>query len=341
MFSKKSNQNNKIRTGSFSSKTIPIRNNGDNYFYVDNFEQTTKKECQEYDKYNQKIYQKYIKLYDKISKTLDDCPFKLDKKPKPPKKPNNYESLIKWRSMNISKNVSHQTICILYLLSRGIFNLSLDFNKKGILPSDICEIAEKKCNSDMELMKKEAYLFLEKNKDNQKIKDLNNHDSLYLHSIKLTNNKPQQHNENQSKQNNQPQQQQNKPKIKYKKIIQKTISSPTINNKYNSSNLQNRIINSNNNNLYHGDNLSINSDIEDNNIDFGFEPNNNKTMICENPEHHSIHKKIHHFDSSFSKKQNNNNTIYPTLSLNINTNPNTNNISNGEPSAPPPPEYNV
>ena len=176
--SKKINLNNKIKTGSFRTKTIPVRDNGDNYFYIENFEQTNEKECQEYDKYNQKIYQKYIKMYEKISKTLDDCPFKLDRKPQPPKKPNNYEGLIKWRSMNISKNVSHQTICVLYLLSKGLYNLSLDFNTEGILPGDICDVAKKESNNNMEFMKHEAYKFLEKNKNDPQIKELKNKDSL-------------------------------------------------------------------------------------------------------------------------------------------------------------------
>ena len=79
MLRRKSKQNNKIKTGSFSMKNIPIRENGDNYFYVENFEQTTEKECRDFDKYNQMIYDKYLKIYKRITKQLDDCPFKLDK----------------------------------------------------------------------------------------------------------------------------------------------------------------------------------------------------------------------------------------------------------------------
>ena len=69
MFKNKNNKkkNSTIRTGSFSSKQIPVRDNGDNYYYVEEFEQTTEKECKEYDKLNHLIYQKYVTIYDKIS----------------------------------------------------------------------------------------------------------------------------------------------------------------------------------------------------------------------------------------------------------------------------------
>jgi hypothetical protein len=156
---KKKKDNTKIRTSSFTLKSIPVRENGDNYYYIENFEQATEKQCKEYDKLNQLIFQKYNGIYDKISNKLDDCPFKLDKKPDPPKSPNNYESLIKWRAMNSLKNVSQQTIATLYLLKHN-FNISLDFNKDGIKPSEIIDVVLKETNNDLEFMKQEGYDFL-------------------------------------------------------------------------------------------------------------------------------------------------------------------------------------
>ena len=155
----KKKDNTKVRTSSFRLKSIPVRENGDNYYYIENFEQATDKQCKEYDKLNQLIFQKYNGIYDKISNKIGDCPFKLDKKPEPPKSPNNYESLLKWRAMNTSENVSHQTIATLYLLKHK-FILSLDFDKEGIKPSEIIDIALKETNNDMELMKSEGYEFL-------------------------------------------------------------------------------------------------------------------------------------------------------------------------------------
>ena len=77
----KNKDNTKIRTGSFTLKTIPVRENGDNYYYIENFEQANEKQCKEYDKLNQLIFQKYNGIYDKISNKIGNCPFKLDKKP--------------------------------------------------------------------------------------------------------------------------------------------------------------------------------------------------------------------------------------------------------------------
>jgi hypothetical protein len=167
--------NTKIRAGSFTLKTIPIRENGDNYYYIENLEQATEKQCKEYDKLNQLIFQKYNGIYDKITNKIGDCPFKLDKKPDPPKSPNNYESLIKWRAMNSLKNVSQQTIATLYLLKHN-FNISLDFDKEGIKPSEIIDIALKQTNNDLELMKSEGYYYLEslKQKKEQEKNNINN-----------------------------------------------------------------------------------------------------------------------------------------------------------------------
>ena len=109
--------NTKIKVGC-SSKSIPIRDNGDNYYYVTNFEQTTEKECKDFDKTNRNIYEKYLSIYKKIEKQIENCPFRIDKKPMPPEAPTNLERLINWRQNNIEKNVRLQTISILFLLNR-------------------------------------------------------------------------------------------------------------------------------------------------------------------------------------------------------------------------------
>ena len=135
------NTNSKVKVG-YSSKSIPIRNNGDNYYYVTNFEQTTEKECKEFDRINRNIYEKYLNIYKKIKKQLQNCPFQLDNKPKPPEPPTNLERLINWRQNNIEKNVRLQTISVLYLLYKN-FDISLNYNQKGILPCDIIEVAKR------------------------------------------------------------------------------------------------------------------------------------------------------------------------------------------------------
>ena len=149
-----------IKVTNFKTKDIPIRENGDNYYYVDNYEQATEKECREFDKVNQIIYEKYINTYNKIKKKISGCPFKLDKEPVPPRTPNNYESLIKWRLMNETKNVTQQTTATLYLLSKG-YKISLDHNIEGITPNEIIQKAETKCKNNYEKMKEDAYKFIE------------------------------------------------------------------------------------------------------------------------------------------------------------------------------------
>ena len=321
MLRRKSKQNNKIKTGSFSSKNIPIRENGDNYFYVENFEQTNEKECKEFDKFNQIIYEKYLKIYKRITKQLDDCPFKLDKEPEPPRSPNNYESLIKWRSMNISKNVSHQTICLVYLLSQGIYNISMDFNKEGILPSDIIKKAEQKSNNDIELMKQEGYKFLNKMKNKVFVKSFS--------GSNIQNNQYQQQHKHITVKNTKSRSK-NKVNVNKSPVLRNYSSSELTLRKQRPQQTHTNIIINNKSvgrrkrSEYKSESDSFNSDRSDNQIDYGFGGN---YMMCQNPEHHSVTKKINHFDNK------NINKIYPNIEEN---NPNF-----LKPSAPPPPEYHT
>ena len=144
-------------------------------------------------------------------------------------------------------------------------------------------------------MKKEAYLFLERNSDTSEIQKLKRKNSLELYTMK----------------NNMKNIKTNKLKNKQLKNI---IESPTINQQHKRPS-QTRIV-INNNSSYQDDNMSIDSELGENHMNFGFEHNNeNNQMICKHPEHHSVYKKINHFDSSHSKKQTNN-SIYPSLNLN-------------------------
>lgn len=155
----KNTKNTKIKVGC-SSKSIPIRTDGDNYYYVTNYEQTTEKECKEFDKINRNIYDKYLNIYKKIEKQLENCPFQLDKKPKPPESPTNLERLINWRQNNIEKNVRLQTISVLYLLNKN-FNISLDYPQTGVLPYEIIEVAKKESGNNLNHMIEESKKFLE------------------------------------------------------------------------------------------------------------------------------------------------------------------------------------
>jgi len=318
MFKKKGSKkdNTIIKLNSFSSKTIPIRDNGDNYYYVETFEQITEKECKKYDKLNQLIYEKYNNIYKKINNKIDDCPFKLDKKPEPPKSPNNYESLIKWKAMNEIKNVSHQTVATLFLLNRKK-QISLDFDKYKITPSDIIDVAFKEANSDYDLMKKEANSFLNSllyKPSNQEInKDVN-----------------KESNQDVNKESNQD------VTLELNHEYISPYRRKTIGHIYKTTDID-----------------KSNSSLE--NINFGFTThpnsiNNNKlpkrvtsthsyfdneqqhdninNLKCQTPEHHSIKEKYTHFNNLNINRNPNQHFIH-------NQNPNQNPNINSQPSAPP------
>ena len=315
MFKKRGSKkdNTKIKVNSFNSKTIPIRDNGDNYYYVDTFEQITEKECKKYDKFNQLIYEKYNNIYNKINNKIDDCPFKLDKKPEPPKSPNNYESLIKWKAMNEIKNVSHQTVSTLFLLNRKK-QISLDFDKYKITPSDIIDVAFKESNSDYDLMKKEANSFL---------------DSLL--------NKPSNQEVNQEA--NQEANQEHITPYRRK----------TIGNIYKTSDIDKS--NSSLENIHFGFTTQSTS-ITNNKLpkrvisthsyfDNEQQHNNINTLKCQTPEHHSINDKYAHFNNlsktNINTKHNNPN---PNPNPNHNPHPHPNHNPNQNPNPNPHPHPN-
>ena len=322
MFRNKKKDNTKIRTGSFTLKSIPVRENGDNYYYIENFEQANEKQCKEYDKLNQLIFEKYNGIYDKISNKIGDCPFKLDKKPEPPKSPNNYESLIKWRAMNSLKNVSQQTIATLYLLKHE-FNISLDFDKEGIKPSEIIDIALKETNNDLELMKQEGYYFLESLKQKRK---------------KVTNNNTN-NNTNNTKSN-------------IKNFRSKTIKLGSISGSSHTDNLSSSSSSIEMDFGFHNSNYRPNTHSQTNhnhnnivkkisNVNLHMVPSNlynnqpieqtlqqlptnNIHMKCERPEHHTINEKVGHF-----------NNLYPTINNPSYNNHTNNNSFSPTPTAPP------
>ena len=163
-----SRKNSKVRVTSIKSKSIPIRENGDNYYYVTNYEQTDEKECKDFDKMNRLIYEKYLNTYSKIEKQIENCPFQLDKKPPPPEPPTNLERLIRWKQNNIEKNVRLQSVSLLYLLNKKM-KISIDYTNDGILPYEIIDRAKYESNNDINLMIKESNEYLEKINQDEEI----------------------------------------------------------------------------------------------------------------------------------------------------------------------------
>ena len=335
----KNKDNTKIRTGSFTLKTIPVRENGDNYYYIENFEQANEKQCKEYDKLNQLIFQKYNGIYDKISNKIGNCHFKLDKKPDPPKSPNNYESLIKWRAMNSLKNVSQQTIATLYLLKHN-FNITLDFDKDGIKPSEIIDIALQETNNDLELMKKESYVFLQK-KYQEKINNNNNNNNDNNNNPNIKNLRYQSKNFGCISDNSETDNLSSSSssiEIDYgfsNSNYPLTTTSQTDNNNNNINTPNNNIIKKISKvNLRMVPQTQYNNQYIEQTIQKSLQqlqynlPKNNINMKCDRPEHHAINKKVSHFDNLHSTINNSN----------YNPNPNINNNLLPTPTAPP--DYN-
>lgn len=124
------------------SKNIPNRPNGDQYYYIHEFEQASEKMCVDFDKKNEIIFQKNLKLYNDINKKLANTPFNIDNKPLPPKRPTNYERLHLWKKRNVKVSAHNQTIAILYLLANNI-NIKLSDSDNGVEPFEAVNIAEK------------------------------------------------------------------------------------------------------------------------------------------------------------------------------------------------------
>uniref|UniRef100_A0A6C0J5S8 Uncharacterized protein n=1 Tax=viral metagenome TaxID=1070528 RepID=A0A6C0J5S8_9ZZZZ len=105
---------------SIKSKNLPNRSNGDQYFYIDDFNQVDEKVCLQYDKLNEKIYLEQLKLFNQITKKIKMSNIRIIEQPPAPIRPNNYEKLILWRKRHERLSVEDQTVSILYLLSKNI-----------------------------------------------------------------------------------------------------------------------------------------------------------------------------------------------------------------------------
>jgi hypothetical protein len=133
----------------YKKKTLD-RANGDQYYYVTNFEQTSDKECINFDKLNEKIYLKNVKLFNSMNEKLSNTPLNIEKQPPSPPKPTNYERLLLWRQRNVKKSVEAQTMAITYLMSKGIYVKFPNCRKDGVEPYEAIKIAEKIAKENFE-----------------------------------------------------------------------------------------------------------------------------------------------------------------------------------------------
>lgn len=143
---------------SFKQNKRPDRSNGDQYYYITDFNQVSDKDCIQYDKLNDKIYMDNLKLFNDINKKLSKSIIKVTEKPSAPPRPNNYERLFLWRQRNIKLSVEDQTIAILYLLSKTInIKLPNSIVENGIEPWEAINTADE-ISSQLNENKKEIAL---------------------------------------------------------------------------------------------------------------------------------------------------------------------------------------
>lgn len=134
---------NRFNRWSFKNNKRPDRSNGDQYYYITDFNQVSDKDCINYDKLNDKIYLDNLKLFNDLTKKIKNSAIQMIEQPKPPMRPSNYERLFIWRQRHVKLSVEDQTVSILYLLSKNIpIKLPNSFDDDGIEPYEAIIEAE-------------------------------------------------------------------------------------------------------------------------------------------------------------------------------------------------------
>lgn len=164
---------------------IPDRSNGDQYYYIHNFSQVNDKDCLKFDTENDKIYRHHLKLFNKTNEKLETLrsPMRIDNKPSPPPRPNNYERLCEWRRQNVKYSAHDQSLSLLYLIAKGHYIKFPSSKVLGIQPYQTIKEANKIASISDESMEYVVIDFL----DNLNLKRENRSGSLdnLLHNNKI------------------------------------------------------------------------------------------------------------------------------------------------------------
>ena len=159
---------------SFKNNKRPDRSNGDQYYYITDFNQVSDKDCINFDKLNDKIYLDNLKLFNDLTKKIKNSAINMIDKPKPPMRPNNYERLFIWRQRHVKLSVEDQTISILYLLSKNIpIKLPNSYDELGIEPFEAIIESEHLAKELREDKKRIALEYVEGLKLNKKKQNKN------------------------------------------------------------------------------------------------------------------------------------------------------------------------
>lgn len=142
-----------IRAVRYSFKTLK------GYKYVNDYNNTTQKECVQYDDDNNYLYEKNVTLYNRTVKMLEkrNAIFGLPEPPRKPRTPSNIELFIIFKRRKEKTDNKLQTLAVIYLLRKG-YHLVIDPDvsvlgslKYAFEPYQAIELAEKvssECNEN-------------------------------------------------------------------------------------------------------------------------------------------------------------------------------------------------
>ena len=96
------------------------------YVTIEDFKNTTMKECTALDRKNEKIYRELLEKAKRAEKTIQNSILSVNLEVPPPPRPSNLERYNIWNKRNILKPVIEQSEAVLFLQSRG-FILNNDY----------------------------------------------------------------------------------------------------------------------------------------------------------------------------------------------------------------------
>ena len=160
------------RTQSFYRKMRYSFKSLKGYKYVNDYNNTSMKECQRYDEENQYLYQKNVALYNRTSKMLEkrNAIFGLPEPPRKPRSPSNVELFVIFKRRKEKTDNKLQTLAVIYLLKKD-YNLIVDPDvsligtlKGSFEPYEAIELAEKVAREHNENYVKDMLDYVNENK---------------------------------------------------------------------------------------------------------------------------------------------------------------------------------
>ena len=160
------------RTQSFCRKIRYSFKSLKGYKYVNDYNNTSLKECQRYDEENQYLYQKNVALYNRTSKMLEkrNAIFGLPEPPRKPRSPSNVELFVIFKRRKEKTDNKLQTLAVIYLLKKN-YNLIVDPDvsligsiKGSFEPYEAIELAEKVAREHNENYVKDMLDYVNENK---------------------------------------------------------------------------------------------------------------------------------------------------------------------------------